>query len=47
MKEHDSLVGIRLPSEEKLRIQQLVAEGKFKNISQVVRIALKEFLEKA
>jgi len=47
MKEHDSSIAIRLASEKKLRIEQLIAEGKFKSISQVVRIALKEFLEKA
>jgi len=47
MKEHDSLIGIRLASEKKSRIEQLIAEGKFKSISQVVRTALKEFLEKA
>jgi len=47
MKEHDGWIGVRLASEKKLRIEQLIAEGKFKSISQVVRIALKEFLEKA
>jgi len=46
MKEHDSTIAIRLPSEKKLRIEQLIAEGKVKSISQVVRIALKEFLSK-
>jgi Arc/MetJ-type ribon-helix-helix transcriptional regulator len=34
----------RLSKEEKQRISQLIKEGKFKNKSQVIRAALKEFL---
>lgn len=44
MKEHDSRIAIRLPSEERKQIQVLIEAGKFKNISQVVRVALSEFL---
>ena len=44
MKEHDSRIAIRLPSEERKQIQALIEAGKFKNISQVVRVALSEFL---
>jgi Arc/MetJ-type ribon-helix-helix transcriptional regulator len=46
MKEHDSKIAIRLPSNERGKVEQLISEGKFKNISQVIRAALKEFLEK-
>lgn len=35
----------RLSEEEKRQINQLVKEGKFKNQSQVIRTALKEFLK--
>jgi len=43
---NDEKVTARLPSEERLRIQELISEGKFKNLSQVIRTALTEFLEK-
>jgi len=43
-KEHDSRIAIRLPSNERSKVEQLIHEGKFKNISQVVRVALSEFL---
>lgn len=44
MKEHDSFIALRLSSQVKQRIDKLVENGKFKNLSQVVREALKEFL---
>lgn len=47
MKEHDSRIALRFPSKEREQIEQLIKDGKFKNISQVIREALKEFLEKA
>ena len=46
MQEHDSRIAIRLPSNERQQIEQLIREGKFRNISQVIRAALKEFLSK-
>jgi len=45
-KEHDSRIAIRLPSNERSKVEQLIHEGKFKNISQVIRAALKDFLSK-
>jgi len=46
MQEHDSRIALRLPSKERQQIEQLIREGKFRNISQVIRQALKEFLSK-
>ena len=46
MKEHDSKIALRLPNKERQQIKKLVKDGKFKNISQVIRQALKEFLSK-
>lgn len=45
MKEHDSRIALRLPSKERQQIQLLINSGKFKNISQVIRQALAEFLK--
>jgi Arc/MetJ-type ribon-helix-helix transcriptional regulator len=47
MQEHDSRIALRLPSKERQQIEQLIREGKFRNISQVIRTALKQFLENA
>lgn len=44
MKEQDSRIALRYPSKERERIEQLIHEGKFKNISQVIRAALSKFL---
>jgi Arc/MetJ-type ribon-helix-helix transcriptional regulator len=44
--QHDSRIALRLPSKERQQIEQLIKEGKFRNISQVIRAALKQFLEK-
>ena len=41
---HDSRIDLRLPSEQHQQIDKLVAEGKYKNLSHVIRAALKEFL---
>jgi len=45
-KEHDSRIAIRLPSKERQQIEQLIDEGKFKNISQMIREAVTLFLSK-
>jgi len=45
MKEQDSRIALRFPSKEREQIEQLIKEGKFENISQVIRAALKQFLE--
>ena len=46
MKKHNSRTALRLPNEQRLKIEQLIREGKGKNISEVTRLALKEFLKK-
>ena len=45
MQKQDSRTALRLPSEQREKIEQLIQQGKFKNISEVVRAALKEFLK--
>jgi Arc/MetJ-type ribon-helix-helix transcriptional regulator len=45
MKEHDSYIALRLPASLKAEINKLVESGKFKNASQLMRQALKQFLE--
>ena len=44
--EYKELISFRLSTKERQRIEQLIQEGKFKNISEVVRAALREFLSK-
>jgi len=44
MQKQDSRTALRLPSEQREKIEQLIQEGKFKSISSVIRAALKEFL---
>ena len=46
MEKNDSRTALRLPHEQREEIDRLVCEGKFKNLSHVVRAALAEFLEK-
>ena len=41
---HDRRIAVRLPAEEKAKAKHLIQNGKFKNLSQVMRIALKHFL---
>jgi Arc/MetJ-type ribon-helix-helix transcriptional regulator len=43
-KQHDSRIAICLPSKERQQIEQLIHEGKYRNISQVIRAALAKFL---
>jgi len=45
MAKQDSRTALRLPSEQRQRIDDLINQGKFKNLSQVVRTALEEFLK--
>ena len=42
----NSRIAIRITKEQRQKIEQLIHEGRFKNISQVIRVALREFLEK-
>lgn len=44
--EFEAQISAHVPKEVKQKINQLVKEGKFKNSSQVIREALKEFLSK-
>ena len=41
---HDKRIALRLPATEKAKTKYLIQKGKFKNLSQVMRIALKQFL---
>ncbi|MGF3573705.1 MAG: ribbon-helix-helix domain-containing protein [Candidatus Bathyarchaeia archaeon] len=45
MQKQDSRIALRLPSEERQKIEQLIREGKFRNLSQVIRTALSKFLQ--
>ena len=40
----ESRTALRLPSGERKRLDKLVESGEFRNISQILRTALKEFL---
>ncbi len=44
--EYEGKLAFRLPKEDRQKIEALIESGKFRNISQVIRTALKEFLEK-
>jgi len=46
MKEYDCRIAIRLPIIERQKAEQLVEDGKFEKISQVIRVALKEFFKR-
>ena len=39
------LIALRLPSETKQQIDKLVEAGQFKNLSELIRQAIREFLE--
>jgi Arc/MetJ-type ribon-helix-helix transcriptional regulator len=39
-------ITVRFNEKERATIEKLVQQGKFKNISQVIKAALKEFLSK-
>lgn len=44
MKNHDERIALRLPKKQRQQIDKLVESGKFKNLSEVIREALDEFL---
>ena len=46
MQHYNEFIALRLPSEQREKIESLIQQGKFKNISQVIRTALKQFLQK-
>jgi len=41
----DCRTALRLPREQRQKIEKLIHDGEFKNISQLVRTALEEFLK--
>jgi Arc/MetJ-type ribon-helix-helix transcriptional regulator len=43
--EYRERIAFRLSKEERQRIEQLIQKGKFRNLSEAVRVALKEFLK--
>ncbi len=42
--EYEKRIAVRLPTKQRQQIDGLVKAGKYKNISEVIRSALKEFL---
>jgi Arc/MetJ-type ribon-helix-helix transcriptional regulator len=46
MIEHDKRIAIRLPTKQRQQMDQLLSENKFKSLSDIARIALKQFLER-
>jgi Arc/MetJ-type ribon-helix-helix transcriptional regulator len=44
--EYESSIHVRIPIKQKQQLEKLIEENKFKNLSQVVREALKDFLSK-
>lgn len=45
MIKYDKRIAMRLRPDERQKIDRLVSEGKFENLSDVMRAALKKFLE--
>ena len=41
---YENRIALRLPTEEKQRLEQLIQKGQFRSFSEAVRVALKEFL---
>jgi Arc/MetJ-type ribon-helix-helix transcriptional regulator len=46
MNRYSCRIALRLASSEKEKIEELIREKRFKNLSQVIRTALNEFLNK-
>jgi metal-responsive CopG/Arc/MetJ family transcriptional regulator len=44
MKEYDDRIAIRLTSEQRQQATQLISQKKFKNLSDLIRAAIQEFL---
>ncbi len=47
MKKQDSRTALRLPATQREKMDALVEEGKYRNLSEVVRSALDQFLKAA
>lgn len=43
MKHHEERIAVRLPSEQRQQINELIESGKFKNLSEVIRAAITDF----
>ena len=46
MKHYNRRIALRLEAPEKEKLEQLIFERKFKNLSQAIRAAITEFLNK-
>ena len=44
MKNQNERIAIRLPSEQKEMIEELIHRGQYRNLSHAIRTALREFL---
>lgn len=44
--EYEKRIALRISIEDRQKLDQLIQEGKIKSISQAIRVALKEFLER-
>ena len=47
LKKQDKRISARLTAQERQRVEQLIAEGKFKNLTDFVRTAISRLLETA
>lgn len=45
-KHHNARIALRLPEKEKQQAETLIIQGKFRNLSELTRVALNEFLVK-
>ena len=43
---NDERIALRLPAKERQRAESLIKESKYKSLSQVIRVALADFLAK-
>jgi Arc/MetJ-type ribon-helix-helix transcriptional regulator len=46
LKQYNRRIALRLEALEREKIEQLIQQRKFKSVSQVIRTAIKEFLDK-
>ena len=44
MKKQNERIAIRLPSEQREKIEELIHKGHYRNLSHAIRTALREFL---
>ena len=47
MRNQDERISARLTAQERQRVEHLIAEGKFKNLTDFLRIAISQLLETA